>query len=333
LFLFAIIYLKSVFGTSDISELKILIPQLAPSVQEYLWVGMFIAFAIKVPMLPFHTWLPDAHVQAPTFGSMMLAGILIKMGGYAMIKFLLPLFPEISLQYSHFIGLMSVVAIIYGSLVALGQKDIKKLIAYSSVAHMGYVTLGIFVPCGMGYNGAVFQMISHGIISSALFMCVGFIYERFHTLEITKIHSLATRMRFFSIAFMIFTLGSIGLPGTSGFIGEFLTILSALSRENYFIYGVLASTGVVLGAIYMLLLYKKVFMEHRDGLIGDVNESVNLNTNKIENVLLVIFIVAVIYFGVQPMRIISKIDEVNIAEYSNCNVRLSPSIDNFSRLG
>lgn len=322
LFLFAIIYLKSVFGTSEVSELKLVVYQLAPSVQKYLWIGMFIAFAIKVPMLPFHTWLPDAHVQAPTFGSMMLAGILIKMGAFAMIKFLIPLFPEISSSYSVFVAFISVVAIIYGSLLALAQKDMKKLIAYSSVAHMGYVTLGVFVPCGIGYNGAVFQMISHAFISSALFMCVGFIYERLHTLEIVKIHSLASRMKFFSIMFMIFTMGSVGLPGTSGFIGEFLTILSAISRSGYFVYGLLAATGVVFGAVYMLLLYKKVFMDHRSGVIGDdIDEAVNIETNKLENTLLVIFACAVIYFGIQPMKIIDKIQNVDINEYSNCKVK------------
>ena len=322
LFLLAILYLKSVFGTSEISELKLVIDQLAPSVQKYLWIGMFIAFAIKVPMLPFHTWLPDAHVQAPTFGSMMLAGILIKMGAFAMIKFLIPLFPQISIEYSSFVAFLSVIGIIYGSLLALAQTDMKKLIAYSSVAHMGYVTLGIFVPCGIGYTGAVFQMISHAFISSALFMSVGFIYERLHTLEIAKIHSLATRMKFFSVMFMIFTMGSVGLPGTSGFIGEFLTIVSAISRSVYFIYGLLAATGIIFGAIYMLVLYKKVFMNHIDGEIGDgIAESVDLKTNKLENTILIIFACAVIYFGIQPMRIIEKIQNVDINSYSNCNIK------------
>lgn len=318
LFLLAIIYLKASLGVTEISELKILITQLSPSVQKYLWIGMFIAFAIKMPMLPFHTWLPDAHVQAPTFGSMMLAGIIIKMGGYAMIKILLPLFPEISSQFSHLVSWSSVIAIIYGSFVALGQKDVKKLIAYSSVAHMGYVTLGIFIPCGTGYNGAVFQMISHGFISSALFMCLGFIYERVHSYEIEKIHSLASRMRFFSIIFMILTLGSIGLPSTSGFVGEFLVIVSALSRGGYLIYGILAATGVVLGAIYMLLIYKKMFMENKGGLIAEIDENVDLRTNFLENSLLVVFALAVIYFGLQPMKIINKINEVDIVSYSNC---------------
>ena len=324
LFLLSIIYLKSTFGTSEISELKTLIPQLAPHIQKYLWICMFIAFAIKMPMLPFHTWLPDAHVQAPTFGSMMLAGVIIKMGGYAMIKILLPLFPSISSEFSHIIAYLSVIAIVYGSLVALGQKDVKKLVAYSSVAHMGYVTLGIFVPCGMGYSGAVFQMISHGIISSGLFMCLGFLYERTHTFEIEKIHSLATRMKFFSIIFMILTLGSVGLPGTSGFIGEFLVILSSLSRDGYLIYGIITATGVVFGAVYMLLIYKKMFMEHKD---IDYSHNIietptkNWSTNLLENSLLIIFSLGVIYFGLQPMKIISKINEVDISDYSNCSVK------------
>lgn len=310
LFLFAIIYLKSTFGTSEISELITLIPQLAPSVQKYLWIGMFIAFAIKVPMIPFHTWLPDAHVQAPTFGSMILAGVLIKMGAFAMIKFLIPLFPEITSEYSNFVALLSVFAIIYGALLSLAQTDIKKLIAYSSVSHMGYVTLGIFVPWGLSYNGAAFQMISHGLISAALFMSIGFIYERLHVLEIDKIHSLAGRMKFFSIMFMIFTLGSIGLPGTSGFIGEFLVIAGAASRSNYIIYGILAATGVVFGAIYMLLLYKKIFMEERGDIIGESSgPKISLSTNKLENTLLVIFAFAIIYFGLQPMKINEKLGD------------------------
>ena len=309
LFLFVIIYLKSTFGTSEISELKPLISQLDPSVQKYLWIGMFTAFAIKIPMIPFHTWLPDAHVQAPTFGSMILAGVLIKMGAYAMIKFLIPLFPEISSEYSNFVACLSVIAIIYGALLSLAQTDIKKLIAYSSVSHMGYVTLGIFVPWGLSYNGAAFQMISHGFISSALFMSIGFIYERFHILEIEKIHSLASRMKFFAIMFMIFTLGSIGLPGTSGFIGEFLVITGAASRSGYMIYGVLAAMGVIFGAIYMLLLYKKIFMEERGNFIADfVGPEVSLKTSKLENALLIIFASAILYFGLQPMKINKKFE-------------------------
>ncbi len=318
LFLFAIIYLKVTFGTSEISELKLLISQLDLKVQKCLWIAMFIAFAIKVPMIPFHTWLPDAHVQAPTFGSMILAGVLIKMGAYAMIKFLIPLFPEISIEYSHFVALISVFAIIYGALLSLAQTDIKKLIAYSSVSHMGYVTLGIFIPWNLSYNGAVFQMISHGFISAALFMSIGFIYERLHVLEIEKIHSLASRMKFFAIMFMIFTLGSVGLPGTSGFIGEFLVIVSAASRTGYMIYGILAASGVIFGAIYMLLLYKKIFMEERDLIIGDsIDSNVCLKTSKLENSLLIIFAFAIIYFGLQPMKITQKLEQNSLQDNIN----------------
>ena len=324
LFLFAILYLKVSFGTSEISELKLLVPQLAPSVQKYLWLGMFIAFAVKVPMVPFHTWLPDAHVQAPTFGSMILAGVLIKMGAFAMIKFLIPLFPEITSEYSHFVAGLSVFAIVYGAFLSIAQTDIKKLIAYSSVSHMGYVTLGIFVPWGLSYNGAAFQMISHGFVSSALFMSIGFIYERFHILEVAKIHSLASRMKFFSIMFMIFTLGSIGLPGTSGFVGEFLVIAGAASRSGYVIYGILAATGVVFGAVYMLLLYKKIFMEDRGALICDAIEpNISLKTNKLENTLLVIFASAIIYFGLQPMKINKKLEKnIEVAQNTTQDISL-----------
>lgn len=324
-FLFVIIYLKTIFQSSNPEILAPLIANLSPNWQNILWVCMFIAFAIKVPTIPFHTWLPDAHVQAPTFGSIILAGVLIKMGGYAMIRFLIPMFPESTEFFSHFVCILSVVGIIYGSLLCIAQKDLKKLIAYSSVAHMGYVNLGIFAPCSFGYAGAVFQMISHGFISSALFLSVGIIYDRLHSLEIIKIHSLSTKMPFLAITFMIFTLGSVGLPGTSGFIGEFLVIFNAANRSSYLIYAILGATGVILGAIYMLILYKNIFFKHQENIntIGDdVNYQTNLHTSKKENIILSIFAIMIIYFGLYPKPILEKIQNIKNIKYFNCSQNL-----------
>jgi NADH-quinone oxidoreductase subunit M len=207
-------------------------------------------------MFPFHTWLPDAHVQAPTAGSVILAGILLKLGGYGFLRFSLPMLPVASYEFAPFVGWLSVIAIIYTSFVALAQTDMKKMIAYSSVAHMGFVTLGIFSFTQTAIEGAIFQMISHGLISSALFLCVGVLYDRFHTKEISAFGGLTERMPNFALIFMIFTLGSIGLPTTSGFVGEFLVLIGVFTKSKLF--AILASTGVVLGACYMLWLYKRV---------------------------------------------------------------------------
>ena len=224
--------------------------------QLFLWLAFFASFAVKIPMWPFHTWLPDAHVEAPTAGSVILAGVLLKMGGYGFIRFSLGMLPEATEFFIPLIMTLSIVAIVYTSLVALAQTDIKKLIAYSSVAHMGIVTIGIFLVNQQGLEGAMMQMISHGLVSAALFLCVGVIYDRMHTREIEFYGGLVQRMPLYATVFMIFMLGSVGLPGTSGFIGEFLVIVGAFKFSSYVVIG--AAFGIILSAVYMLYLYKRI---------------------------------------------------------------------------
>ena len=226
------------------------------NIQIYLWLAFFASFAVKIPMWPFHTWLPDAHVEAPTAGSVILAGVLLKMGGYGFIRFSLGMLPEASYYFSPLIMTLSIVAVVYTSLVALAQTDIKKLIAYSSVAHMGLVTIGIFLVNSQGLEGAMIQMISHGVVSGALFLCVGVIYDRMHTRDINFYGGLVNRMPIYATVFMIFMLGSVGLPGTSGFIGEFLVIVGAFQYSSIVVIG--AATGIVFSAVYMLYLYKRI---------------------------------------------------------------------------
>jgi NADH-quinone oxidoreductase subunit M len=258
LLLIAIIMILLYTGTTDVVKLTETLPTFFPlEYQKWLFLAFFFSFAVKVPMFPFHTWLPDAHVQAPTAGSVILAGILIKLGAYGFLRFSLPFFPEAARYFADFIFILSVIAIIYASLVALMQEDMKKMIAYSSVAHMGFVTMGIFSFTRQGIDGAVMQMISHGIISAALFICVGVIYDRLHTKQIKDLGGIATKMPNFAMLAMIFTLASVGLPGTSGFVGEFLTIIGTFKANK--IVALLAATGVILGACYMLWLYKRVW--------------------------------------------------------------------------
>lgn len=258
LFLIIIIFLFNKFGTLSIIELYYLVPVLEKETQLWLWFAAFIAFAVKVPMLPFHTWLPDAHVQAPTAGSVILAGILLKIGGYGFLRISLPMFPLASQILANYVVAISVIAIFYGSLVAIAQTDMKKMIAYSSVAHMGYVTAGIFSLTSEGVNGAIFQMISHGLVSSALFMVVGVLYDRLGTKEIAQYGGVAQKMPNLALFFMIFTLSSVGLPGTSGFIGEFFAILGTFKYNIY--YGMIAALGVIFGAIYMLRLFRDIML-------------------------------------------------------------------------
>jgi NADH-quinone oxidoreductase subunit M len=242
-------------GTTDI--VKLLASSNFPAeMQFWLWIAFFASFAVKMPMWPVHTWLPDAHVEAPTAGSVILAGILLKMGGYGFLRFSMPMFPLASQDLSTFVFVLSVVAIIYTSLVALAQEDVKKLIAYSSVAHMGFVTMGIFTFTTQGVDGAIFQMLSHGIVSAALFLCVGVIYDRMHTREIAAYGGLVNRMPIYAFCFMVFTLANVGLPGTSGFVGEFLTLLGAFKVNTSVAF--LATTGVILSAAYALYLYRRV---------------------------------------------------------------------------
>jgi NADH-quinone oxidoreductase subunit M len=227
-----------------------------PGLQRWLWLAFFASFAVKMPMWPVHTWLPDAHVEAPTAGSVILAGVLLKMGGYGFVRFSLPMFPLASDYFSGFVFTLSVIAVIYTSLVALAQTDMKKLIAYSSVAHMGFVTLGIFVGNPEGLQGAMFQMLSHGIVSGALFLIVGVVYDRLHTRDIDRYGGLADNMPKYAVVFMVMMLASVGLPGTSGFIGEFLVLVGSFQVSTWFT--ALAATGLILGAAYMLFLYRRV---------------------------------------------------------------------------
>ncbi len=241
-------------GTTDLS---VLMQTVFPArMQFWLFLAFFASFAVKVPMWPVHTWLPDAHVEAPTAGSVILAGVLLKMGAYGFLRFSLPMLPQASQQFAPMMFTLGVVAVIYTSLVALAQTDMKKLIAYSSVAHMGVVVIGIFTFNAQGLQGALFQMLSHGIVSAALFLCVGVIYDRIHTRDIARYGGLATRMPGYAIVFMVFTMASVGLPGTAGFVGEFLVLVGAFKVSLYLAY--LGSFGMILGAVYMLYLYRRV---------------------------------------------------------------------------
>jgi NADH-quinone oxidoreductase subunit M len=300
--LIAIIYIYSQTGTFEFTKLADKLPLLSLEVQQYLWLATFISFAIKVPMVPFHTWLPDAHVQAPTAGSVMLAGILLKLGGYAFLRVSLPMFPGATEYFANYVLWISGFAVIYASLVALAQKDMKKMIAYSSVAHMGYVTAGIFSLTITGIGGAVFQMISHGLISSALFLVVGMLYERHHTKEISRYGGVARSMPVLATLFMIAMLGSVGLPGLSGFVGEFLSIVGTFDANP--VVGILCAFGVILGAIYMLKLYKCV-------MFGEVSDEdiVKFSDLKLyEIAALVPLIILIIYIGILPAGILTSIN-------------------------
>jgi len=254
LMLVAMLVMYGQAGTTNIPALTAF--DFDPSVQTWLFLAFFASFAVKVPMWPVHTWLPDAHVEAPTAGSMILAGILLKMGGYGFLRFSLPMFPDASLYFAPMIFTLSVIAVIYTSLVALAQSDMKKLIAYSSVAHMGFVTVGIFTMTEQGIAGAMFQMISHGLVSAALFFAVGVVYDRLHTREISAYGGVADSMPRYAVFFMFMMLASVGLPGTSGFVGEFLVLVGAWQASTWLAF--FTATGLVLGATYMLWLYRRV---------------------------------------------------------------------------
>ena len=266
LMLIAMVAMYADAGTTDIAVLlthrfgaqtiDLLGWQILGGAQTLMWLAFFASFAVKMPMWPVHTWLPDAHVQAPTAGSVVLAAILLKMGGYGFLRFSLPMFPVASDLLTPFVFALSAIAIVYTSLVALVQEDIKKLVAYSSVAHMGYVTMGIFAANQQGLDGAIFQMISHGFISGALFLCVGVIYDRMHTRQIDAYGGLVNRMPAYALVFMFFTMANVGLPGTSGFVGEFLTLLGVFQANTWV--ALFAASGVILSATYALWLYRRV---------------------------------------------------------------------------
>ncbi|HMM64608.1 MAG TPA: NADH-quinone oxidoreductase subunit M, partial [Mesorhizobium sp.] len=295
LMLLAIMAMFYESGTTDISRL--MSHGFPAGMQTWLWLAFFASFAVKMPMWPVHTWLPDAHVEAPTAGSVILAGILLKMGGYGFLRFSLPMFPLASEMFAPLVFTLSVVAIIYTSLVALMQEDMKKLIAYSSVAHMGFVTIGIFAMNQEGIQGSLFQMLSHGLVSGALFLCVGVVYDRLHTREIAAYGGLANNMPKYATVFLIFTMANVGLPGTSGFIGEFLTMLGAF-RVNTWV-AVFAATGVILSAAYALWLYRRVVFGAltKDSLKGMLDLSAR------EKAVIYPLVVLTIFFGVYPAPI------------------------------
>ena len=264
------------------------------STQIFLWLAFFASFAVKIPMWPFHTWLPDAHVEAPTAGSVILAGVLLKMGGYGFIRFSLGMLPEATAYFIPFIMVLSIIAIIYTSFVALAQSDIKKLIAYSSVAHMGIVTIGIFLVNQQGLEGAMLQMLSHGVVSAALFLCVGVIYDRMHTRQISFYGGLVNKMPFYSAVFMIFMLASVGLPGTSGFVGEFLVVVGAFRFSSLIAIG--AALGIILSAVYMLYLYKRIIF----GTIVNQKLKDILDLDFREKLILIPLVVSVLLIGIFP---------------------------------
>ncbi len=283
-------------GTTDVPAL--IEARFPADMQTWLWLAFFASFAVKVPMWPFHTWLPDAHVEAPTAGSVILAGVLLKMGGYGFLRFSLPMFPLASDLFAPFVFTLSVIAIVYTSLVALVQTDIKKLIAYSSVAHMGFATMGIFTATEQGIQGAIFLMLSHGIVSGALFLCVGVIYDRMHTREIVAYGGLVERMPLYATAFMVFTMANVGLPGTSGFVGEFLTLTGAFGVNTWV--AALAATGIVLSAAYALYLYTRVVFGklERDSL----RKLLDLDPR--ERIVLAPLVFLTVFFGFYPSPVI-----------------------------
>ena len=305
LMLVAIISIYWISGTTDIVKLYEL--GIDGKYQNLLWLAFFSSFAVKTPMWPVHTWLPDAHVEAPTAGSVLLAAILLKMAGYGFIRFSLGLFPLASEVFTPLVYILSLIAIIYTSLVALMQEDMKKLIAYSSVAHMGFVTLGIFTITQQGIEGSIIQMISHGLVSAALFLCVGVVYDRMHSRLINTYGGLVSVIPKYSVLFMLFTLAALGLPGTSGFIGEFLILMGAF-KDNFLV-AVIASLGVIFGAAYMLWLYRRV-------VFGDLNNKDLLkipDLNNSETFILWLLAIPVLFFGFYPEPLINTI-EVSIKD-------------------
>ena len=297
LMLLAMMAMWGVTGTTDIVQL--LNTSFPSSMQKWLWLAFFASFAVKMPMWPVHTWLPDAHVEAPTAGSVILAGVLLKMGGYGFLRFSLPMFPEASQYFAPLVMTLSVIAIVYTSLVALVQEDMKKLIAYSSVAHMGFVTMGLFSMNTQGVQGAVFQMVSHGLVSGALFLCVGVVYDRLHTREISAYGGIVKTMPLYAVAFMVFTMANVGLPGTSGFVGEFLTLIGAFVYNPWV--ALVATTGVILSAAYALFLYRRV-------VFGPLEKPALAGLKDLtprEIALLAPLAALVIWYGVQPGAILN----------------------------
>ena len=316
LMLVAIISIYWITGTTDIVELNNL--GVDVKYQNLLWLAFFSSFAVKTPMWPFHTWLPDAHVEAPTAGSVLLAAILLKMAGYGFIRFSIGLFPIASENFVPLIYTLSLIAIVYTSLVALMQDDMKKLIAYSSVAHMGFVTLGIFTMTQQGLEGSIVQMVSHGLVSAALFLCVGVVYDRMHSRLIITYGGLVSVMPKYAILFMVFTLAAVGLPGTSGFVGEFLILMGVFQKS--FLVAAIASLGVILGAAYMLWLYKRVIF----GELINKDLLKMLDLNKSEIFILISLAIPVLFFGFYPEPLLNTIELSisNLIDSYNYNLSL-----------
>ena len=317
LMLVAIISIYWITGTTDIVELNNL--GVDVKYQNLLWLAFFSSFAVKTPMWPFHTWLPDAHVEAPTAGSVLLAAILLKMAGYGFIRFSIGLFPIASENFVPLIYTLSLIAIVYTSLVALMQDDMKKLIAYSSVAHMGFVTLGIFTMTQQGLEGSIVQMVSHGLVSAALFLCVGVVYDRMHSRLIITYGGLVSAMPKYALLFMVFTLAAVGLPGTSGFVGEFLILMGVFQKS--FLVAAIASLGVILGAAYMLWLYKRVIF----GELINKDLLKMLDLNKSEIFILISLAIPVLFFGFYPEPLLNTIELSisNLIDSYNYNLSLA----------
>ena len=318
--LVAVLYMINDAGTASIPAM--MQHGFLSSAQTWLWLGFFASFAVKMPMWPVHTWLPDAHVEAPTAGSVILAGILLKMGGYGFLRFSLPMFPLASADFQWLVMALSLIAVVYTSFVALAQTDMKKLIAYSSVAHMGFVTIGIFVFNTQGIEGSIFQMLSHGIVSAALFLCVGVVYDRLHTREIERYGGLVHNMPRYAVVFMIFTMASVGLPGTSGFVGEILVLFGAYQLSSWVAF--IAAIGVVLGAAYMLYLYRRVIFGELEK--DDLKPLLDISAREIA--IFVPLIIVVFWMGVYPSTFLDVIHVTvnNLVEQYNTAIMISGGI-------
>ena len=323
LMLLAILWMYLYAGTTDIETL-LAHPHFPVAMQSFLWFAFFASFAVKMPMWPVHTWLPDAHVEAPTAGSVILAGILLKMGGYGFLRFSLPMFASASASFTPFIFVLSIMAIIYTSFVALAQEDVKKLIAYSSVAHMGFVTMGIFTLTHQGVEGGIYQMLSHGVVSGALFLCVGVIYDRMHTREIAAYGGLVERMPIYAACFMVFTLANVGLPGTGGFVGEFLTMLGAFLVNTWV--AIFAASGVILSAAYMLYMYGRIIFGKlvKPGLMAIQDLSAR------EIAILVPLVAATLIMGVYP-NFVFKVTSASVQHLIEQN-KVALALDHAPRL-
>jgi NADH-quinone oxidoreductase subunit M len=325
LMLVGILYLRKETGSFDLAVVTAHASEGFPKeAQFWLFWAFFIAFAIKVPLFPFHTWLPDAHTQAPTAGSMILAGVMLKMGTYGIIRFCLPLFPDAALYYAPFISLLAVIGIIYGALVAMVQPDMKRLVAYSSVSHMGFIVLGLFSATHAGIQGALIQMVSHGISTGALFMLVGMLYDRRHTRQIAEFGGIAKRMPAYAAVFLIITFSSIGLPGTNGFVGEFLILVGTFGTEGRAAYAVAAALGVILAAVYMLWMVQRVFF-------GPIRNPANENLKDLslrEWVVAVPLVVVVFLIGVFPKYFLDRMD----ADHAISGLRMAGSAKEIVRV-